>query len=79
MFVDLNEIVAQKYEAEKPEIVAANYFTSKDQTHTSAAGARLNAAAVVAGLKKLKNNPLGKYLTVKPLESKTAAANGKIN
>lgn len=79
LFVDLNEIVAQKYEAEKPEIVAANYFTDKGQTHTSAAGARLNAVAVIAGLKNLKNNPLGKYLQAKPVESKTAAAAGKIN
>jgi hypothetical protein len=31
-------------------------------THTSRAGAELNAECVVAGLKGLKENPLGRYL-----------------
>jgi rhamnogalacturonan acetylesterase len=33
-----------------------------DHTHTSYAGAELNAACVVAGLRALPNNPLAKYL-----------------
>jgi rhamnogalacturonan acetylesterase len=61
LFVDLNEITAQKYEKEGAEIVAATYFTTKDHTHTSAAGAKMNAESVVEGLKKLPGNPLKKY------------------
>jgi len=38
------------------------FFTEKDHTHTNEAGAKLNAAAVVEGLKKLKNNKLNNYL-----------------
>jgi rhamnogalacturonan acetylesterase len=62
LFVDLNEITAQKYEKVGAEIVGSQYFTTKDHTHTSAAGARINAASVVEGLRKLKKNPLKKYL-----------------
>ncbi|HTK38594.1 MAG TPA: rhamnogalacturonan acetylesterase [Pyrinomonadaceae bacterium] len=61
-FVDLNEIIAERYEKEGQEKVAGTYFTSKDHTHTTPAGARLNAASVVEGLKKLKKVPLRKYL-----------------
>jgi lysophospholipase L1-like esterase len=62
LFVDLNEITALKYEKEKPEIVLAQYFTPKDNTHTSEAGAKMNAESVVEGLKKLKGNPFKKFL-----------------
>jgi len=34
-----------------------------DHTHTSPAGAKLNAELVVAGLKTLKRNPLGRYFS----------------
>lgn len=60
-FVDLNELTATKYETEGPEKVAA-YFTMKDHTHTSPAGAKLNAGSVVDGLKGLKKSPLKKFL-----------------
>jgi rhamnogalacturonan acetylesterase len=60
-FVDLNELTAVKYEKEGEEKVAA-YFTTTDHTHTSPAGARLNALSVVEGLKKLKSSPLKKFL-----------------
>lgn len=62
LFVDLNEITAQKYEKIGAEKVGAEFFTTKDHTHTSPAGARLNAESVVEGLRKLKKNPLKKYL-----------------
>jgi rhamnogalacturonan acetylesterase len=61
-FVDLNEITARKYEKTGAEKVGAEYFTTKDQTHTSAAGARLNAESVIEGLRKLKNVSLKNYL-----------------
>jgi lysophospholipase L1-like esterase len=59
-FVDLNEIVAQKYEELGREKVES--FFADEHTHTNAAGARLNAASVVAGLRALKENPLSSYL-----------------
>jgi lysophospholipase L1-like esterase len=62
LFVDLNEITAQKYEKTGADKTGAEYFTTKDHTHTSPAGARMNAESVVEGLRKLKKNPLKKYL-----------------
>ena len=62
LFVDLNEITARKYEKIGAEKVGAEFFTTKDHTHTSPAGARMNAESVVEGLRKLKKNPLKKYL-----------------
>ena len=57
-FVDLNAIIAGKYEEAGQEKTAADYFTKTDHTHTSAAGATLNAACVVEGLRGLKDCPL---------------------
>ncbi len=62
-FIDLNEIVAAHYEQEGPEKVQSEYFTSADHTHTTAAGARLNAECVVEGIKKLDDCPLINYLS----------------
>jgi len=59
-FVDLNELVAVRYEKLGPEKVSALFFG--DHTHTSAAGARINAEAVVEGLQGLKDCPLCRYL-----------------
>lgn len=64
-FVDLNEITAAQYEKDGEAKVAAEYFTSKDHTHTSPPGARLNAMSVVEGLKRLKRSPLKKFLAKK--------------
>ncbi len=62
-FVDLNEIIARKYDELGPAKVEPLF--ADPHTHTSMAGAELNAASVVAGLKALKNNPLGRYLSTK--------------
>ena len=59
-FIDLNRITADKYQKSGPAVVAT-YFPS-DHTHTNAAGAKVNAASVVTGLRALKKNPLNKYL-----------------
>jgi lysophospholipase L1-like esterase len=62
-FVDLNEIIARKYDelaAEKVEPLFADAHT-----HTSLAGAELNAAAAVAGLKGLKHCALCKYFSTR--------------
>jgi len=59
-FVDLNELVAERYDAlgrGKVEPLFAD-----EHTHTSAAGAALNAECVLAGLQLLPENPLKNYL-----------------
>jgi lysophospholipase L1-like esterase len=56
LFVDLNEIIARQYDALGPAKVEPLF--GDEHTHTSRAGAELNAECVVAGLKALKTNPL---------------------
>jgi lysophospholipase L1-like esterase len=58
-FVDLNAIVARQYEAMEP--AKLDTLFADERTHTTAAGARLNAEAVVAGLKAI-DSPVIKYL-----------------
>ena len=57
-FVDLNDIVARHYEEEGREKVESSYFTKVDHTHTTEAGARLNARSVAEGLRNLPDGPL---------------------
>ena len=56
-FLDLNEIVAARYEALGKEKVET-YFKPTDHTHTLEAGARLTAACVAEGLQAMKVEPL---------------------
>ncbi|WP_316798131.1 rhamnogalacturonan acetylesterase [Pedobacter frigidisoli] len=60
-FIPLNQLIKDKYTTLKAEEVNA-YFTEKDHTHTNEAGAKVNAAAVVEGLKALKSSKLKAYL-----------------
>jgi lysophospholipase L1-like esterase len=62
-FIDLNEIVARRYDALGEAQVEPLF--ADPHTHTSWAGAVLNAECVVAGLKALPGDPLGKYLSPK--------------
>jgi len=59
-FVDLNEIIARRYDELGPEKVEPLF--GDPHTHTSRAGAELNADCVIAGLKALKVNPVAGYL-----------------
>ncbi|MFA5328272.1 MAG: rhamnogalacturonan acetylesterase [Prolixibacteraceae bacterium] len=59
-FIDLNELVAAKYESLGQEKVKA--FFPGDHTHTSLEGAKLNAETVVRTIRELKNCELKKYL-----------------
>ncbi len=59
-FIDLNELVAEKYEEMGAEQVKA--FFPGDHTHTNLAGAKLNAETVVMSIKELKNCELKAYL-----------------
>jgi rhamnogalacturonan acetylesterase len=60
-FLDLNELVARRYEAIGADKVKELYFL-EDHTHTTLAGAQLTAEIVVAGLRGLKGCQLKKYL-----------------
>lgn len=62
-FVDLNGIVADKYDAMGEEAVKV-YFPH-EHTHTNQTGAELNAQAVVEGLKALNECALVNYLSEK--------------
>ncbi|MBV9923406.1 MAG: rhamnogalacturonan acetylesterase [Acidobacteria bacterium] len=66
--VDVTKIVADKYDALGEEKVKLLF--GPDHTHTSPAGAEFNAAAVVAGLKGIKGDPLKKYFSAQAKEVK---------
>jgi lysophospholipase L1-like esterase len=59
-FVDLNEIIARIYDGQGE--AAVEKFFADPHTHTSWAGAELNAQSVVAGLKALPDHPLDRFL-----------------
>ena len=60
-FVDLNDIIATRYDELGPQAVEPLF--ADEHTHTALNGAEISAKAVVMGLKSLKHNPLGKYLS----------------
>ncbi len=55
LFIDLNTIAANRYDALGQEETAKLF---SDYQHTKKAGARLNAESVIEGLKQLKDCPL---------------------
>jgi rhamnogalacturonan acetylesterase len=59
LFIDLNTIAANRYDALGQEKTAELF---SDTQHTKKAGARLNAESVIEGLKKLKGCPLANDL-----------------
>jgi alpha-galactosidase len=61
-FLDLNEIVAGQYEKFGAPTVGAMFFRPGDHTHTTLAGAKLNAAAVAEGVRGLPDAALEKFL-----------------
>jgi lysophospholipase L1-like esterase len=65
-FLDLNSIVADHYDRLGQEKVKE--FFPHEHTHTNAAGADLNARAVVEGLKGLQGAPLNAYLSAEGAE-----------
>jgi rhamnogalacturonan acetylesterase len=54
-------MIALKYEATGQEEVTEKYFLA-EHTHTTKAGALLNASAVAKGINSLKTCKLKKYL-----------------
>ncbi|MGQ7945458.1 rhamnogalacturonan acetylesterase [Flavobacterium sp. WC2509] len=61
-FIDLNVIIAKKYEALGKEKVKA--FFPKDHTHTGTEGATFNALTVAESIKNLKKCPLRDYIEI---------------
>jgi rhamnogalacturonan acetylesterase len=59
-FIDLNDIIATKYEALGEDAVKA--FFPGDHTHTDINGAKLNAQTVIDELKKINPGNLNKYM-----------------
>ena len=59
-FIDLNNIIAEKYDAIGPEAVKA--FFPTDNTHTDKKGAQLNALLVIEALKKINPENLNRRL-----------------
>lgn len=51
--IDLNEALVKQYTAAGARAVTTRYYTVGDDTHTNAAGAQANAAAVVDGVRAL--------------------------
>ena len=60
LFIDLNAITADKYDAWGPDKVKT--FFPGDHTHTNQEGAAVNAASIVDGIKANARNPLNQYL-----------------
>ena len=60
-FIDLNNMIAAKYDQLGEEKVEPMF--ADPHTHTSRAGAELNAEIVVQGLKMLKKDPLSRYFS----------------
>jgi len=64
LFVDLNGIVADRYD--QLGVEAVKPFFPKEHTHTGWAGAVINAECVVNGLRQLKGCPINQYLLAEP-------------
>ncbi len=65
-FVPLNKLVTDEYNKLGQQRVTAEMFPQGESTHTTWAGAVLNAQCVVAGIKELKDCPLKEYLVATP-------------
>lgn len=60
IFINMNQISADKYDAFGPDSVKK--FFPGDHTHTNKTGATINAQSVVEGIKANPQNPLNQYL-----------------
>ena len=72
LFINLNQIVMSHYAGMPPKEIKEKYFTPADNTHTSLAGAELNAQSVIEGLRQLKTCPLNDDLVPQPAEKPPA-------
>lgn len=65
LFIPLNDIVADKYDALGQAKVTAEFFPPNEAVHPNWAGAAFNAACAIEGLKRL-DTPLEAYLRPNP-------------
>ena len=70
-FIQLNGLINDKYAGLDPAQIKSQYFTPADNTHSSPAGAMLNASCVVEGIRKLQDCPLSQYLLAPTTEPTT--------
>jgi len=66
LFVDVNELIAEKYEAAGQDAVTQKYFPEHETEHTDWAGAIVNASCVVSGIRQLDHCDLVGYLLPTP-------------
>jgi lysophospholipase L1-like esterase len=76
VFVDLNEIIAERYDSLGPAAVEPLF--GDEHTHTTRAGAELNAECVIAGLKALPRDPLAAYERTPETEPRTSVSGSKL-
>lgn len=62
LLIDLNLLVMTKYMGLEPAEIKSKYFSEADNTHTSPDGAKLNAACVADGIRKLESCELKQFL-----------------
>ena len=65
-FVPLNRLILDRYVDRDPATIKADWFTSADDTHTSPAGAAINAECVAAGIRSLVGCKLSTFLAAVP-------------
>lgn len=65
LFIPLNDIIADRYDALGQERVTADFFPPNEAVHPNWAGAAFNTQCVIEGLKAL-DTPLKAYLVVNP-------------
>ena len=56
-FIDINELISARYETIGRTNVAKDFFTAADHTHTTKAGAELNAEILATALQEMKGLP----------------------
>jgi len=62
-FINLNRLILGHYAGLAANEIKTKYYTPQDNTHFSPAGAQLNAACLVEGLRALTNCPLNGCLS----------------
>ena len=78
LFIDLNDIVAARFEQVGRDVVHEQYFTPQDHTHTTGGGPpRSTPQCVVAGIRAAVDCDLKKYLKP-PSGSASASAAGRL-
>lgn len=79
IFIDLNEIVALRYEELGEEKVGRDLFTEKDWTHTTHEGAEVNAACLAKAIRALKDCPLKELLLPPQVPAKAGESSWKFD